>query len=175
MRLICPDKAGLSLYWLTTYWWPHWSLHESGLPIILYQNTAQFHKNTNIYKENANLSIKSRNLLADTSCFCNKQYIYFFFYLRIYVSLCNISNCLTYPIARERKSLRRRPWLTWGWTQAAGWSDGPWRRTDRTPPSHCCDPNTSPASSTWPCGSETRPADEQKHDLKLGPFSLFVL
>lgn len=64
-----------------------------------------------------------------------------------------------YLITTGRRSLWRPPWRTWGWTRGGGWSDAPWLRTGRTPPSRCCDPNTSPFSSTWPCGSETTPGE----------------
>lgn len=65
----------------------------------------------------------------------------------------------TYLATTERMTLRRPPWLTWGWIQAVGWSDGPWLRTGRILPWRCCDPSTFLFSSTWPCGSETTPVE----------------
>lgn len=59
--------------------------------------------------------------------------------------------------ARGRRIPSCRSWRSWGWTLAAGWSDAPSRRTDRTPPWRCCDPNTSRAFATSPAGSGTTP------------------
>lgn len=59
--------------------------------------------------------------------------------------------------ARGRRIPSCRSWRSWGWTLAAGWSDAPSHRTDRTLPWRCCDPNTSHAFATSPAGSGTRP------------------
>lgn len=72
---------------------------------------------------------------------------------------------VTYQAARGRRNPWCHPWQIWEWIRAVGWSGAPWHRTDRTLPWRCCGPSISHASSTWPSGSGTRPAESQSPNL----------
>ena len=101
------------------------------------------------FESHAQMSGRLQNKQNVNTGFCISLVISnFFFYLKPVVP---------YQAARGRRSPRRLPWRTWGWTRAAGSSGGPWHRTGRTRPWRCCGPSTSPASSTWRVGSGTTP------------------
>ena len=79
----------------------------------------------------------------------------------MYIQVDPWRTAVSYRAAMGRRSPPRLPWPTWGWTPAGGWSGAPWPHTGRTPPWRCCGPSTSPASSTWPCGSGTTPGGDR--------------